>query len=242
MHVLWVCSLQVDLGDEQALVQFDPHVLKSDYIASVISDMGYSAVVLEELKYSTASRGQPQQYPSEYHAHAVIQVEGMVCINCSQIIESSLKKMSGIERISVSVEEKMATVFYNRDTFSVKSICSAIEDLGFEATLPTSVPVERMLLELPSPDHRGRNQSSDQERCVVVIEGMTCSSCVELIESHMKGMEAVRSIQVLLQEKQARITYDVNLTSPKELAVLIDDLGYTVTHVDGRFTIITQLL
>ena len=61
-----------------------------------------------------------------------------------------------------------------------------------------------------------------------------CSTHEEQIESKLKELEAIESIQVTLKEKEARIAYNAGLTTPKEIAAVICDLGYTVTDVDGR--------
>ena len=204
------------------MVQFDPQFLKSDYIATVISDMGYTAIVQDDLRFSSSI-----PFPSAPFPTATMQVDGMVCINCSQIIESNLKKMKGVKHISVSIEEKLAQISYDPDIISVHEICSAIEDLGFEATLPSSDPSMDLMLAGPPPS------SCNQNSCVMTIDGMTCSSCVALIESKLCGMEAVMSVEVLLQEKEGRITYNAAATSPKDLLCVIEDLGYTVTHING---------
>jgi Cu+-exporting ATPase len=125
-HVPGVSGVNVNLRGGEAVVQFQPQTLKSDYIASIISDMGYTAVVEREMKYSCASMR--PQLSSNSLKPATVHVEGMVCINCAQIIETGLRKMEGIEQISVSVEEKQAHVLYNRDALSIQSIthqCSA---------------------------------------------------------------------------------------------------------------------
>ena len=190
--------------------------------------MGYSAVVQEELKYSS-SVIQPE-FSSDHFPTAAIHVDGMVCINCAQIIESNLKKKKGVKHISVSVDEKCAQVSYNPAILSIDSICSAIEDLGFEATVPGDNSLMGLMLpalpEAPPSEYK-------QKCCVMTIDGMTCSSCVGLIESHLSGMKSVFSVQVSLEEKEGRITYDAAITSPKDLLTAIEDLGYTVTHVDG---------
>ena len=223
-----MCLPQVNLRDGQVVVAFQPEILKSDYIATIISDMGYNAVVQEEFKHSpNTSINSPST--SDYHKSIIIQVGGMVCINCAQIIESNLRKKKGIKQISVSIEEKIAHVLYDPNVLSINNICSAIEDVGFEATLPTSVQFDYMLptlSEVPASTH-------GHQSCVIKIKGMTCLSCVQLIESQLGDLEAVESIQVLLQEEEARIMYNADLTTAKELAALIDDLGYTVTNVDG---------
>lgn len=218
----------MNLSDGQVVVAFQPEILKSDYIATIISDMGYNAVVQKEFKHSPNTSINPPS-ASNYHKSIIIQVGGMVCINCAQIIESNLRKNKGIKQISVSIEEKLAHVLYDPNILSINNICSAIEDVGFEATLPTSVQLDYTLptlSEVPPSLH-------GHQSCVIKINGMTCLSCVQLIESQLGDLQAVESIRVLLQEKEARIMYNADLTTAKELAALIDDLGYTVTDVDG---------
>ena len=215
----------MNLRDAQAVVEFDPKILKPDSIASIISDMGYTSAVQKEFKHSSAFYQPP--LTSEHHKSTVIHVEGMVCINCAQIIESNLRKRKGIEHISVSNEEKVAHVLYDTNVLSIENICSAIEDLGFEAT-STSAQVDDVFRPTPI------QSAHDEQSCVIRIEGMTCSSCVEKIESKLRELEAIESIQVRLQEKEARIAYNAGRTTPKEIAALICDLGYTVTDVDGR--------
>ena len=194
--------------------------------------MGYSAIVQKEHQYSRSVI--QSEFSSDHFPTAAIRVDGMVCINCSQIIESNLKKKKGVKHISVSVDEKCAQVSYDPALLSVDNICSAIEDLGFEATLPGDNPL--MGLMLPAL-HEPPPSEYKQKSCVMTIDGMTCCSCVGLIESQLSGMKSVFSVQVSLEEKEGRITYDAAITSPKELVTVIEDLGYTVTHVDGMLII-----
>ena len=193
--------------------------------------MGYSAAIKEELKYTSTTLNSP--YTSEHGSSATIRVDGMVCINCAEIIESNLKKMKGVKHISVSTEDKVAQVLYDPDLLSIHSICSAIEELGFEATLPVTCPISSMISLLPVNPPTVPSQQS----CVINIDGMTCSSCVGIIESHLRDMEAVESVRVLLKEKEGRVAYNAAVTSPQDLLVVIENLGYTVTHVDGMFII-----
>ena len=203
--------------------------MKSDYLADVISDMGYSAVVNKVLKYTGTMV--PPPFNSEHDISTAIQVDGMVCINCAQIIESSLRKMKGVNHVSVSVENKCAEVLYDPDLLTIQSICSAIEELGFEATLPESHPMTQFLPVLA--EHLPSVCS--QQSCTLTIDNMTCSSCVHIIESHLRDMEAVKSVEVLLHEKEGRVIYDASTASPKELLIAIEELGYTVTHIDGTY-------
>ena len=220
-------TLQVDLLKGEAVVQFDPRALKSAYLVGTIADMGYSAELKNELQHSSPS---VLYTPASQHgSHTTIRVDGMVCINCAQIIESSLKKMKGVNQISVSVDDKFARVVYDPELIGVHCLCSAIEELGFETTLPESYSASIAMPALPAYSASVESKQS----CVMRIEGMTCSSCVQTIESQLGQMEAVESVHVLLGVKEGRVVYNAIATSPKDLLAAVEDLGYSVTHVDG---------
>lgn len=211
------------------MIHFDPQTIKSDYLARSISEIGYRATIKDELKHMKTAAN--WSLAMDHDSSAAIQVDGMVCINCAQIIESNLRKKKGVKHISVSIENKLAQVTYDPDLLTVRKICSVIEELGFEATLPESSPNASTLPALPETSHSVCSQQS----CIMTIEGMTCSSCVGIIESHLREMEAVEAVQVLLKEKEGRVMYNAAVTNPQNLLTAVEDLGYTVTHVDGMF-------
>ena len=211
------------------MIHFDPQTIKSDYLARSISEIGYRATIKDELKHMKTAAN--WSLAMDHDSSAAIQVDGMVCINCAQIIESNLRKKKGVKHISVSIENKLAQVTYDPDLFTARKICSVIEELGFEATLPESSPNASTFPALPDNSHIVCSQQS----CVMTIEGMTCSSCVGIIESHLREMEAVEAVQVLLKEKEGRVMYNAAVTNPQNLLTAVEDLGYTVTHVDGMF-------
>ena len=61
---------------------------------------------------------------------------------------------------------------------------------------------------------------------VMFIEGMTCQSCVRHIESVMTQRAGVKLVRVNLELKFAYVCYDCALTSPTELASVVDDIGF----------------
>ncbi|XP_056347405.1 copper-transporting ATPase 1 [Oenanthe melanoleuca] len=69
-----------------------------------------------------------------------ISVEGMTCNSCVQSIEQHLGKMNGIHNIKVSLEDKNAIVIYDSKLQTPVTLQEAICDMGFDATLPDSIP------------------------------------------------------------------------------------------------------
>lgn len=65
----------------------------------------------------------------------------------------------------MSLSEKSALVRYNGSKITEQNVVEYIEDMGFEASLPS-----------------GGMGDKKVECCVIGVEGMTCNSCVQSIE------------------------------------------------------------
>ncbi|XP_068812837.1 copper-transporting ATPase 1 isoform X2 [Struthio camelus] len=68
----------------------------------------------------------------------------------------------------------------------------------------------------------------------VVVEGMTCNSCVQTIEQHVGKMNGVHNVKVSLEEKNAVIIYDSKLQTPGTLQEAIHDMGFDATLADSN--------
>lgn len=60
----------------------------------------------------------------------------------------------------------------------------------------------------------------------IPIEGMSCMSCVASVKKTLSAIDGVKNVTVSLKDKNARIKYDTQKVSPKELAEAINKLGY----------------
>ena len=61
-----------------------------------------------------------------------LKIEGMHCAGCSTRLEKVLNNLEGVEKAQVSLQEKKATIKYDKNKISLKSIKEAIEDAGFK--------------------------------------------------------------------------------------------------------------
>ena len=66
--------------------------------------------------------------------------------------------------------------------------------------------------------------------CTLGIEGMTCHSCVSLIESTVGDMRGVVSVTVSLANKKGTVEYNDALVSPEDISGTVNEMGFTVTH------------
>jgi copper ion binding protein len=60
----------------------------------------------------------------------------------------------------------------------------------------------------------------------IPIEGMSCMSCAASVKKTLSAIDGVKNVTVSLEDKNARIKYDTQKVSPKELAEAINKLGY----------------
>lgn len=61
-----------------------------------------------------------------------IQIEGMHCISCANIIESTLKKLEGIKDCNVNFLLKSAYIEFDKDKINLKKIEKKIKEIGYK--------------------------------------------------------------------------------------------------------------
>ena len=61
----------------------------------------------------------------------IIGISGMTCDHCRQTVEKSLKSLSGVERVRVSLEAGRAEVTYDPDRVGLNKIRAAIGEAGY---------------------------------------------------------------------------------------------------------------
>jgi copper ion binding protein len=59
------------------------------------------------------------------------------------------------------------------------------------------------------------------------ITGMTCGHCVAAVTKALRATDGVSSADVDLEAGRARVEYDETRTSPRALASVVTDEGYT---------------
>ena len=62
----------------------------------------------------------------------LIKVEGMTCQHCVQTITKALKKISGLNSIDISLDNKEVDVRFDENETNIQEIIKKIVELGFE--------------------------------------------------------------------------------------------------------------
>lgn len=182
------------------MIEYDPLQTTAEILAEKIDDMGFPAA--------------PKRTS---YKDAVIFIQGMTCMNCVRNIEGNLSMKDGVKFIRVSLDQNLGYVKYDPEFITVEILREAIRDIGFGASLqaPQDVAV--------TPKAQSQSEIAIAS---VMVEGMTCQSCVNSIEGGMKKKPGVLHISVSLKHKEALIQFDTCLTNAETLREQIDDMGF----------------
>lgn len=61
-----------------------------------------------------------------------IPVSGMSCSHCAGTVKKALDKIPGVESVSISIDEGIVTVDYDKTATNEEKIKEAISDTGYE--------------------------------------------------------------------------------------------------------------
>jgi copper chaperone CopZ len=76
--------------------------------------------------------------------HAVIRVEGMDCEACATHIRGALAKADGFHDLSVDLKGRTITVAYESAPGRLQAYVAAINDIGYEASIPDKSAASRL--------------------------------------------------------------------------------------------------
>lgn len=214
-----------------------------------------------DLEHAIAAVRQTGKQPT-FVAEAVLphpvtlRIAGMTCMGCVKAVTDALAALPGADNVHVQLDTGLATLFYPAHP---DDLVAAVESVGKSATLVSeqsvalsstggSQPFQPALEPL---NHNARSvtvaASYTSEPAVVKhdqaephanttthlrVSGMTCSSCVGVIESLLNNMEGVSSARVNLLAGRATVEHDVSLVPSQSLADAISSAGFKSLILD----------
>ena len=218
-----VSCVTVSLQHNEAFVEYNCQVTNIEQVTAVICDTGFDALPLTVISHHNVTNSSVKVI--------TFGVQGMVCMNCVDIIENNISKKSGISLVRASLEQNNTTIEYDSSVVKEQQLKDAIEDLGFEVTLPDQPGTVTI-------DNDDSDIILDGLNSVTTIymgiAGMKCQSCVQMIEN---GVMDVINIRVSLEKKEATITFDSRHCSIEEIRNCVCSLGFDVTYIRREFCI-----
>ena len=126
----------------------------------------------------------------------LVQVDGMVCQSCVNLIKSVFGDMCGVQHVFVSMERKCALIQHDSSIIPADKIVSQIYDMGFDSNLIESRAVTSAesdeVKTIAENDNMSEykqliesSESMERAKAFLQVSGMTCGSCVAHIEKHV---------------------------------------------------------
>ncbi|XP_047038668.1 copper-transporting ATPase 1 isoform X1 [Helicoverpa zea] len=117
-------SILVALLAAKAEVRYAPSKISAADIAHCITELGFPASVISDCDGS----GQRDLH---------VAIKGMTCASCVNKIEKSVLKLTGVVSCTVALTTSKGKIKYNAEQIGPRTICEAINNLGFEASVVT---------------------------------------------------------------------------------------------------------
>jgi Cu+-exporting ATPase len=105
-----VDKAHVNLGTEEAIVEYDPTKLKLPRLEEAVEEAGYEVI----------------------NDQVTIKIGDMSCAMCVKAIEDVLSKIDGVSHVNVNLASEKAYVTYNPKMTGVTDFKNAIVDLGYQ--------------------------------------------------------------------------------------------------------------
>lgn len=165
-------------------------------------------------------------------------LSGLNCGHCTDAVTKALNAIEGVNRVDVELTHAKIT-----GSVSAETLIAAIKEAGYEATIAGTdspktepltqphaqpdassaaicdIPVEEAIL-----DNNGADIDADDDGSVqLLIDGMTCASCVSKVQKALQSVDGVENARVNLAERSALVTGDVDHDA---LLSAIEKAGY----------------
>ncbi|NXA79705.1 ATP7B ATPase, partial [Thryothorus ludovicianus] len=227
-----ILGIKVSLEQNNAAIKYLQSEISPEQICQEILDMGFDANIAEK-KLATET----VNLPSLKEAVVKLRVEGMTCQSCVTSIEGKIRKLHGVAKIKVSLDNQEAIIAYHPYIIQPDDLRRHISDLGYDCTIKSkSAPLKLGALDLQrlqnaNPRETAASLESDgldllgsTATVTVQIEGMHCKSCIRNIEGNISDHPGVKSIKVSLEHKCAVVQYSPDLITLSALQQAIESL------------------
>ncbi len=205
-----VTKASSDFKKGEAKVSFDSSVTDLETIKKAIADAGYEVMDEGEacpLPVKSRVARTDVDVKETGIKKTSIKITGMTCASCAQNIEKALNKLDGVVKASVNFSFEKAAVEYDSSKISPAELENTITSLGYGVA---------------------RNEVT------LKVGMMHCASCALNIETALKKTPGIISANVSFPLERAKIAYDPELVSVRDMIRVIESVGYTASEKLGK--------
>ncbi|MBN2880103.1 MAG: copper-translocating P-type ATPase [Clostridia bacterium] len=135
-----------------------------------------------------------------------INITGMSCASCANIIEKRLNESEGVSKVNVNLALEKASVEYDESSISKERIMDEIEKLGYGVIR----------------EERG----GESDKVQINITGMSCAACSASIDKVLNSLDGIKAANVNLTTEKASVTFDRSKIKVDEIVARINEMGY----------------
>ncbi|RTZ72855.1 MAG: copper-translocating P-type ATPase [Gammaproteobacteria bacterium] len=147
--------------------------------------------------------------------HYRLGVEGMTCEHCSARVAQAAAGVRGVRSAHVDLEAGVLEVEGGRP----HEVIEAVREAGYEAVPIAEVPES---CPLPEPEEQAEKRQPLPDAYTVLIDDMTCASCVGRVEKAIRSVPGVQDAVVDLVNESAQVVGG----DPDAVVAAIIDQGY----------------
>ncbi|BCQ43688.1 hypothetical protein ERHA55_12150 [Erwinia rhapontici] len=159
----------------------------------------------------------------------LLALDGLTCGHCVKRVKEALEQRDDVEQADVTVTEARIT-----GDASADALIAAIEQVGYHASLPegashpkpdtlTESEPQPEALTASLPELPATTPASDPDSYQLLIDGMSCASCVSRVQSALQNVAGVSQARVNLAERSALV---LGSASPAALIDAVSRAGY----------------
>ena len=136
-----------------------------------------------------------------------IPVEGMHCASCALNLNKAFGKIEGVNDVDADLTNNKLHIDVNPKKVPFNEIKKVIESLGFKV---------------------------HTDEITLRIQGMHCASCVLNLENFLGKLDGIYDVYADLTTEKAKIRYDSNKVTVKQMETVINSLGFKLLDIDGQ--------
>jgi P-type Cu+ transporter len=156
-----ILSCNVDVMSNSAKVVHDGMRITPQEIAKLITDLGYTAEVVDTRRVSRRQRPTSQDFPTDYRLE--FHIGGMTCTSCSSGITNGLQDEPYIKSVNINLMANSGTAILSNKE-DAERVKVAVESMGYSCDLGEIAPLRPLT---PS--------AADDIRIVRIhVDGMFC--------------------------------------------------------------------
>lgn len=235
-----VSNVEVSLDKKLATLVFSGDDSET-LITAVKIGAGKTAAIIDGIK------GEPRSPNDETgtlldatRRSVTLRVEGMTCERCVQSVTTALEAVQSVTDVSVSLRSGLANLSYA--SADISPLLAAVAATGKSASPipfgmpPTSLEDEGEWQELSlrsppkmppqSPIKALQVLGGSSRTTKLRISGMTCSSCVGVVEKTLYDIHGVSSAKVNLLAGRATVVHDIDVVQTTKLCDAVIAAGY----------------